>query len=877
MAFLKYAKAKVVTPRLDWYEWDRVRVASGATKLDVSIRKKAEEVLGEPFTPDRFLLTHSTIVCSVDAVPVPGVKTGSKIVEGSSTINRKYADYRVTSETDKYINNNLDCWSRGVIKKSFKTFVGAHNFVEHVQVEELSKGRIIDAVLRDVGESIYVDILVATDKKHTELVDSIVRGEMNAMSMGCFVPNTPITLGDGTRVAISEAHVGDHVITHTGESKVIKNIMIHRSADAWEMRTISAIGVEPITSTANHPFLVVRPVETCACGCGETLEANHKDPKRNLDLRFKRGHDKKIFNPNNTYSEEESKERLQKMNEIKELNVVEIPASEVRIGDYLLTPRVKDTSSTPVERAKARLLGYFLAEGSFLKNKGELVGVEFSFSFDEMETYATEVKNLLLEAFPQENEARVYPREQKGSSRVQVSSRSVAQWFLTHGGEYSNSKKLSLEVMNWSLESHLEMIGAWVNGDGHLHNVHEHTSACTTSYDLACQMEILLAKCGLASRMEVQKSDGYRQTSYNLVVGKIEAQALSPYCDKVASSTSHERSTRLTENYVLRKVTSTSESFYEGEVYDLEVEDDHTYLVQGVAVHNCSVDFTICTRCGHVAADEPQMCPHVKYEKGNVFYDEQGNKHRVAELCGHETEGETGGVTFIEASWVAVPAFKGAVARNILEIPSTDANPAIPSHHNETLNRLPAQWMSKAASYKNAFDFDLDGEEGEEGEDKKEDAKPADPASILDEIESVVKDAVIDRLKKKLEKEIRNDLADKELEPATSDATTTDDTIIKEGNLKRQKLYLEALGTAVKVANTRSEAISNVRLVNDRFDVYLPPYLYKIAEKLEPAQKYQKVGSLISSAENIYGGKLTQKDTIRLVRLAKLMSLKYGL
>lgn len=478
MAFLKYAKAKVVTPRLDWFEWDRVRVASGATRLDVSIRKKAEEVLGEPFTPDRFLLTHSTIVCSVDAVPVPGVKTGSKIVEGSSTINRKYADYRVTSETDKYINNNLDCWSRGVIKKSFKTFVGAHNFVEHVQVEELSKGRIIDAVLRDVGESIYVDILVATDKKHTELVDSIVKGEMNAMSMGC------------------------------------------------------------------------------------------------------------------------------------------------------------------------------------------------------------------------------------------------------------------------------------------------------------------------------------------------------------------------------------------------------------------SVDFTICTRCGHVAADEPQMCPHVKYEKGNVFYDEQGNKHRVAELCGHETEGETGGVTFIEASWVAVPAFKGAVARNILEIPSTDANPTPPSSHDETLNRLPAQWMSKAASYKNAFDFDLDGEDGEEGEeggDKKEDAKPADPASILDEIESVVKDAVVDRLKKKLEKEIRNDLADKELQPATSDATTTDDTIIKEGNLKRQKLYLEALGTAVKVAKTRSQAISNVRLVNDRFDVYLPPYLYKIAEKLEPADKYQKVGSLISSAEHIHGGKLTQKDTIRLVRLAKLMSLKYGL
>ena len=71
--------------------------------------------------------------------------------------------------------------------------MGAHNFVEHVQVEELSKGRIIDAVMRDVGESIYVDILVATDRKHEELVSQILSGQMNAMSMGCSVDFTICT------------------------------------------------------------------------------------------------------------------------------------------------------------------------------------------------------------------------------------------------------------------------------------------------------------------------------------------------------------------------------------------------------------------------------------------------------------------------------------------------------------------------------------------------------------------------------------------------------------------------------------------------------------------------------------------------------------
>src|SRR5210317_561912 len=105
MAFLKYARAQVVTPQLRGLEWDKIRVASGAKSLDASLKKKAEEILGEPFTPDRFLLTHSTIVCSVDAVSVPNVKTGS-VEEDGQSINRKYADYRVTSDTDKYINNN---------------------------------------------------------------------------------------------------------------------------------------------------------------------------------------------------------------------------------------------------------------------------------------------------------------------------------------------------------------------------------------------------------------------------------------------------------------------------------------------------------------------------------------------------------------------------------------------------------------------------------------------------------------------------------------------------------------------------------------------------------------------------------------------------
>lgn len=228
MAFSKYARAEIVRPKLLGMDWDRVRVASGAKKLNQSLKKQAEDILGEPFTPERFLLTHATIVCSVDAQKVQGVKTGSLDFEGQK-INRKYSDYRVSSDTDKYINNNLDCWSREVIKKSYKTFIGSHNFVEHVQVEELSKGRIIDAVLRDVGESLYVDILVATDKKHKDLVDQIVSGDMNSMSMGCSVDFTICTKCG--HVASDDTEMCQHIKYEKGNTFYDEQGHKHRVAE----------------------------------------------------------------------------------------------------------------------------------------------------------------------------------------------------------------------------------------------------------------------------------------------------------------------------------------------------------------------------------------------------------------------------------------------------------------------------------------------------------------------------------------------------------------------------------------------------------------------------------------------------------------------
>ena len=253
MAFLRYARANVVTPQLGGSEWDKIRVASGSKQMNRSLKAKAEDILGEEFTPDKYLLTHATIVCSVDAITPPNTKTGS-IKEGGVTINRKYADFRISKDTDKFINNNLDSWSRGVIKKSYQTFIGAHNFVEHVQVEELSKGKIIDAVLRDIGDSLYVDILVATNKKHKDLIEQIVSGKMNSMSMGCSVDFTICTKCG--HVAADEPEMCSHVKYEKGNTFFDEQGVKHRVAELC--------GHEDIGETAGVTFIEASWVATPA-------------------------------------------------------------------------------------------------------------------------------------------------------------------------------------------------------------------------------------------------------------------------------------------------------------------------------------------------------------------------------------------------------------------------------------------------------------------------------------------------------------------------------------------------------------------------------------------------------------------------------------
>jgi hypothetical protein len=184
MATRRYAKAIVSQKDIHFDNWMEVIRGQneGAIPKD-HVHRIAKTTLRK-CDPKQYLLSHATIVASVDTYQPKGSKTGRHMNKGVQ-IDVRYPDFRIKPECSDIINNNGDAWERSLLLSTYRTFIGAHNYLEHIQLPELSKGFIVDAIARDLGNTCYIDILVATDRKHQQLVSDILSGGITGLSMGC--------------------------------------------------------------------------------------------------------------------------------------------------------------------------------------------------------------------------------------------------------------------------------------------------------------------------------------------------------------------------------------------------------------------------------------------------------------------------------------------------------------------------------------------------------------------------------------------------------------------------------------------------------------------------------------------------------------------
>lgn len=458
-------------------------------------------------------------------------------------------------------------------KRSFETFIGCPVFVNHENNNvEKARGKIVNAFYDKENHCVWTDGMIDA-KAYPELARAVKEGYVTDVSMGCsvkyshcsycghkastedeycLVPDTKITLADGSVKNIQDIEKDDIVLSHKGKAQYVVSVM-NREIDE-EIKEIFVSGSNiPLKITKNHPVLVLNKMSY-----RETFDKYYQDK---FELVWKN-------------------------------------AEDIVVGDYLVSPKTIEytNGSNEIDEKFARLAGLWLAEGNFVKKDGERVALEFNFSKEE-EHLVSEVMNLCL--LITGKEAKRYEKDH--TIMVRIYHPYLANKIYSSFGEYSREKHIT-EAFKWNKDLLRSFISGYIDGDGYYFKDKETVYLRTASESIALQFVKILSifdawatihKHENSENEFVQYKNKDDKWTYLISIPSIEYDKIKhDSCQKTkdfVKKSSVDMSSHWTKNgYDIVKVRKISEVPYSGTVYNFEVEEDNSYVANNLAVHNCT-------------------------------------------------------------------------------------------------------------------------------------------------------------------------------------------------------------------------------------------------------------------------------------------------
>jgi len=363
---------------------------------------------------------------------------------------------------------------------------------------------------------------------------------------GCLPSNEQVLTPTGW-INIERLKPGDIVYDHMGAPQKVKAVMTrHYVGDMISIRPVSRYNAFRLTP--EHPVLAIK----------------------RSDVLVKR-------EPRNGWLPEVDSRKLVRAEPRW------IPAGELEKGDFVLVPKLSPDEVSAFSNDEVELLGFYLAEGSSYYNKANQQHTN-QFSFGLQEKGLAKRVQMLIERV---TGRKSYLTEQvdRNGAGVTFYSEEYSDWFIRHCGKGACSKALSAELMNLPTEKIKILLDAYLAGDG---NVHDRGNSrmvrfCTGSETLARQVQILLNRLGLYAWVQVRNGGEARFS--NSSERKINRQPLYHigYADNKRWGMVRE-----TDTHFIVPIREVSRESYDGMVFNIDVDETHSYLVRGVAVHNCT-------------------------------------------------------------------------------------------------------------------------------------------------------------------------------------------------------------------------------------------------------------------------------------------------
>jgi uncharacterized protein (TIGR00375 family) len=406
----------------------------------------------------------------------------------------------------------------------------------------------------------------------------------------CLLPDTYLHTSQGIKM-IKNIKVGDKVYTHKGRVKKVKEVLTRPYKGV--VYTIKPFYFRlGLTTTPEHPYLVLRNDRSESNYYGEQLKRDYFKDKKPQWVRaeqIKKG-DILLFPRFNRVKDVETLEIDKVLNPIKAQYVAEKIAplgSRINWIPALIN----------VDKGFCRLVGYYLSEG-YLSGGQRRDAIGFSFKSEE-EEYIKDVRVLMKKIFGLEA-AQIYKKEGSKGIEIIYFSKILNNVFGHLFYRSSEVKRASTKAMpNWMLElpleKQVEIFRGWWRGD----------RGYTSSRLLMNQIKTILLRLGILPSIYIDSKESHKQRGKHLL-GKriISAQHdnfsiinLSFFEDKFDLLKEPEfqkfnyktvrRIGWIDKHYAYLPVFDIEKSYYQGDVYNLEVEEDNSYITEFATVHNC--------------------------------------------------------------------------------------------------------------------------------------------------------------------------------------------------------------------------------------------------------------------------------------------------
>jgi NifU-like protein involved in Fe-S cluster formation len=251
----------------------------------------------------------------------------------------------------------------------------------------------------------------------------------------------------------------------------------------------------------------------------------------------------------------------------------------------------KLNKEVPLNSDLLRLFGYFLSEGN-IQEKPSKNYISFSLNINEKDI-VEDIKNICKKLF--NLDVKISEEPKRKTARVYLYNAQLARFFKNMFGNGAGCKKIPETIMKLSFKKQESLLYALWKGDGYVNIKRDGPRGgyATICYELAEQIKILLLRQNIIPSFyqeneRTSKWANHKKT-YRVHVGQRESLIKlckilkMKYCPKSYSS----QDSWIVGNFLYTPITKIEKNKYSGDVYNLEVENKHSFLSNAFSLHNC--------------------------------------------------------------------------------------------------------------------------------------------------------------------------------------------------------------------------------------------------------------------------------------------------